>query len=88
MSQISAAAVKALRDPTDMPMMDCKAALTDANGDMVSWVAGCLRSRLPAMLRRAGAPDLARDLDVDAAVTALTTELERRSGGEQHGQAG
>jgi elongation factor Ts len=34
MSQISAAAVRALRDRTDMPMMDCKTALTEANGDM------------------------------------------------------
>jgi hypothetical protein len=63
----------------------------DANGEMASWVAGCLRSRLPAMLTRAGAADLAGDLvadDVDAAVTALTAELEGRTGGERHGQAG
>jgi len=62
----------------------------DANGDMLSWVAGCLRSRLPAMLRRAGATDLASGLiagDVDAAVTALTAEVERRTGGERHGPA-
>jgi elongation factor Ts len=31
---ISATAVKALRDRTNAPMMDCKAALTEANGDM------------------------------------------------------
>src|SRR6516165_7317382 len=34
MSNISATAVKALRDRTNLPMMDCKAALTEANGDM------------------------------------------------------
>jgi elongation factor Ts len=34
MSQISAVAVKALRDKTNAPMMDCKAALTEASGDM------------------------------------------------------
>src|SRR5262249_3721947 len=34
MSQISPAAVKALRDRTNMPMMECKAALTEAGGDM------------------------------------------------------
>jgi len=34
MSTISAAAVKTLRDRTNLPMMDCKAALTQANGDM------------------------------------------------------
>jgi hypothetical protein len=57
---------------------------TDANGDMVSWVTSRLRSRLPAMLTRAGAADLAANLvigDVDAAVVALTAELARRTGG-------
>jgi elongation factor Ts len=34
MSTISAAAVKALRDRTNLPMMDCKAALTEAGGDI------------------------------------------------------
>jgi elongation factor Ts len=34
MSTISAATVKTLRDRTNAPMMDCKAALTEANGDM------------------------------------------------------
>lgn len=32
--EITAAAVKALRDRTNAPMMDCKAALTEAGGDM------------------------------------------------------
>src|SRR5690349_19623195 len=31
---ISAADVKALRDKTNAPMMECKAALTEAGGDM------------------------------------------------------
>src|SRR5262249_21804029 len=31
---ISAASVKTLRDRTNQPMMDCKSALTEANGDM------------------------------------------------------
>jgi len=34
MSQISAAAVKALRDRTNLPMMDCKNALVETNGDV------------------------------------------------------
>jgi elongation factor Ts len=34
MSTISAAAVKKLRDRTNAPMMDCKAALTESQGDM------------------------------------------------------
>src|SRR5437870_3957603 len=33
MSTISAAAVMSLRNRTNAPMMDCKAALTEANGD-------------------------------------------------------
>jgi len=33
MVEISAAAVRALRDRTDLPMMDCKKALVEANGD-------------------------------------------------------
>jgi len=33
MAEISAAQVQALRDRTGLPMMDCKAALTEANGD-------------------------------------------------------
>lgn len=34
MSQISAAAVKELREKTNLPMMDCKKALDEASGDM------------------------------------------------------
>lgn len=34
MAEITAAAVKQLRDRTDLPMMDCKKALTEAGGDM------------------------------------------------------
>ena len=33
MAAITAQAVKELRDLTDLPMMDCKKALTDADGD-------------------------------------------------------
>src|SRR5438552_9948345 len=34
MAEISALAVKTLRDRTNAPMMECKAALTEAHGDM------------------------------------------------------
>ena len=34
MAEITASMVKALREKTDAPMMDCKKALTEANGDM------------------------------------------------------
>jgi elongation factor Ts len=33
MAEVTAAAVKALREKTDLPMMDCKKALTEAGGD-------------------------------------------------------
>lgn len=35
MAEITAAMVKALREKTDAPMMECKKALTEADGDMV-----------------------------------------------------
>ena len=34
MAEITAAAVRTLRDDTSLPMMDCKAALVEAGGDM------------------------------------------------------
>ena len=33
MAEVTAAAVKALREKTDLPMMECKKALVEANGD-------------------------------------------------------
>jgi elongation factor Ts len=44
MAEISAAAVKSLRDRTNQPMMDCKKALTEANGDVEKAI-DILRSR-------------------------------------------
>jgi elongation factor Ts len=46
MAEISAAAVKALREKTGLPMMDCKRALTEASGDM---------DKAIELLRKAGA---------------------------------
>ena len=34
MAEITASMVKTLREKTDAPMMECKKALTEANGDM------------------------------------------------------
>lgn len=64
---------------------------SDANGDMVSWVATCLVSRLPPMLARAGATELASQVDtttVESAVTALAAEARRRQREERYGQPG
>jgi hypothetical protein len=47
---------------------------TTADGDPFQWTVERLRSRLPAMLIRAGAPDLARSLDqrdIDAAMPKI-----------------
>jgi elongation factor Ts len=53
MAEISAAAVKALRELTNLPLMDCKQALTEANGDQDQAVQ-ILRSKFKkVMLKRA-----------------------------------
>jgi elongation factor Ts len=54
MAEISALAVKTLRDRTNAPMMECKAALTEAHGDMEKAVA-ILRTKIKdATDKRAG----------------------------------
>src|SRR4051794_5862965 len=53
MSTISAAAVKALRDRTNAPMMDCKSALTEASGDMDK-AADILRKKNKAIMDKKG----------------------------------
>jgi len=53
MAEVTAAAVKALRDITDLPMMDCKKALVEAEGDQEKAVA-ILREQVgKVMLKRA-----------------------------------
>ena len=51
---ISAATVKALRDRTNQPMMDCKAALTESSGDMEKAVEVILKKGLAKAASRAG----------------------------------
>jgi elongation factor Ts len=53
MSTISAADVNALRKRTNAPMMECKAALTEANGDMDKAV-DILRKKNSAILAKKG----------------------------------
>ena len=54
MPEISAAAVKALRDKTQLPMMDCKRALQEANGDQEKAIR-CLREQgRKTMVARSG----------------------------------
>jgi elongation factor Ts len=58
MSAISATDVKRLRDMTNAPMMDCKAALTQANGDMQK-AAQILREQNKAIAEKKGARETA-----------------------------
>lgn len=51
--EITAAAVKALRDRTNAPMMDCKAALVEAGGDMDK-AADILRKKNKAIMDKKG----------------------------------
>jgi elongation factor Ts len=54
MAEITAAMVKALREKTDAPMMECKKALTEANGDM-SKAEEVLRVKLGSKASKAAA---------------------------------
>jgi elongation factor Ts len=72
MSTISAAAVKALRDRTNAPMMDCKAALTEAGGDMEKAV-DVLRKKNSAIQAKKGEREMAEGriaIFIDAAQQA------------------
>lgn len=48
-----------------------------ANGPMLDWVIATLRTRLPAMLRKAGAPDLAAKIERDGWDTSVLTAVEQ-----------
>lgn len=54
MAEISAATVKALRDRTNLPMMDCKKALTEAGGDIDKAVELLRKAGAKLMEKRAG----------------------------------
>ena len=75
MSTISAGAVKTLRERTNAPMMDCKAALTEANGDMEK-AADILRKKNKAIQDKKGEREVAEGriaafIDSDKQVGAL-----------------
>jgi len=75
MTDITAAAVKALRDRTGLPMMDCKRALTEAGGDQNQAVELLRKSGAKTMEKRAGratsAGRIAVYADLDAGVGAM-----------------
>lgn len=58
MSTIPASAVMALRNRTNAPMMDCKSALTEANGDLEK-AAEILRKRNKAIMDKKGTRETA-----------------------------
>ena len=55
MANISAQMVKELRESTGAGMMDCKAALTETNGDMRRRRIGCARKVCPRPRRKPAA---------------------------------
>ena len=54
MAQITAAMVKELREMTDSPMMECKKALVEADGDMNAAVDILRKNGLAAAAKKAG----------------------------------
>lgn len=54
MAEITAAVVKALRDRTNLPMMDCKKALNEANGDIEKAIEILRKAGAKLMEKRAG----------------------------------
>jgi len=54
MAEITAALVKELREATDAPMMDCKKALTETNGDMNAAIDWLRKKGLSAAAKKAG----------------------------------
>src|SRR5438128_6143304 len=75
MSTVSAAAVKTLRERTNAPMMDCKLALAEANGDMEK-AADILRKKNKAIQDKRGERETAEGrigafIDLDKQVGAL-----------------
>ena len=68
MAQITAAMVKELRDMTDSPMMECKKALVEAEGDMDAAVDILRKNGLAAAAKKAG-----RDTN-EGAVAAYISE--------------
>jgi elongation factor Ts len=75
MSTISPGAVKALRDRTNAPMMECKAALTEAGGDMEKAV-DILRKKSKDVVDKKGARETAEGriaayIDTEKRVGAL-----------------
>ncbi|MCP5109269.1 MAG: translation elongation factor Ts, partial [bacterium] len=54
MAGITAAAVKALRDKTGLPMMDCKRALQEAEGDQQTAIESLRKAGAKTMEKRAG----------------------------------
>ena len=75
MAQITAAAVKELRDKTALPMMDCKRALQEAGGEVDKAVELLRKAGAKTMEKRAGratsAGRIAVYADLDAAVGSI-----------------
>lgn len=81
MAEITAAAVKALREKTDLPMMECKKALTEAGGDEAKAIAILKEQFKKVQLKRADNATLegrifiaTRDGSAEAAMVEIQCE--------------
>jgi elongation factor Ts len=75
MAEITAGAVKSLREKTGLPMMDCKRALEEAQGDQEKAIEGLRKAGAKTMEKRAGRATIsgriAVHVDRETAVAAM-----------------
>lgn len=76
MAEISAAVVKALRERTGLPMMDCKRALQECNGDPEAAVEALRKAGKKTMEKRAGRETAFGLIAVQADMTGAGTMIE------------
>jgi len=95
MAEITAAAVKSLRELTDLPMMDCKRALVEANGDQEKAIEFLKESGKKVQLKRQDNPTeegrifmLIKEDGSDGAMVELQCESAPVSGSEDFVQLG
>ena len=95
MAQITASAVKSLREKTDLPMMECKKALVEADGDEQKAIAILKESFKKVSLKRQDNPTeegriflKVRDDGSEAAMVEIQCESAPVGGGEHLGEFG
>ena len=79
MAEITPARVKELRDTTGAGMMDCKRALTEANGNMEDAIDWLRKKGLSAAAKKSGR------VAAEGLVGVVSAPGRRRDGGSQRG---